>query len=974
MNRLLHTCMRRCIVTLLTAAITVSNGYAQAPALEWLRCYGSSYTDEPGGIKATRDGGYILTGSVGSRSNDISVHFGNDGMPDIWVSKINGKGAIEWEVPIGDASIQYASGVVETADGGFVIGGSTYNVNDCGSYKSGSNFIVAKIGSNGQRLWEKEYGGSGNEFLSDLDYCSDGGFLLTGHSTSSDGDLTKNNGVEDIWVVKTDANGNIVWQKSFGGSRTDQGVSAAIAPGGGYYVLGAAESTDIDFGLNNGQSDFLLLHLSETGELLWKKTYGGSFHDIPWAVCAAPDGGAVMVGNTPSTDGDITGNVSGNKGVDIWVVKVDGSGKLVWQKSFGGTRDELAFGMETTRDGGYLICGRIESGGSEPLCTNGDRDIWVIRINGSGEMLWQKALGGEGHDFGNDILENRDGSILVAGTVCKSTVPNYHTPLAREGCFDILLVKLAAPGAALLLPSVEIGPDLVCSSSPVLLSATAVNVGSHPRYEWKRNGEIVGSEATFLGNGFKAGEQVSCTVTPGGICDKGSAAVTASITIKTKPDLPLPVVSIDGPDLLCRCEPGLFRAIVENVPPDPRYLWMVNEKVAAIGTAEFRFAEAENLDQVQFGLLDGSGCIPGGAVGSYGIVVNLMEQSAVAQIEGPAGAVCEGERVAFRAVISGAADTGSSRWMVNGVQAASGTVLYETDSLRDGDRVSFSLSANTECGGGGDIFSNEIAVAVRPAGGRLLISANSNSVCRGAEMVFRAQGENGGSVDGVQWLVNGVAVDGATGSEWRTAGLSDGDTVSCEWADGDFCSGAGSGSEGIIVRIYEPPLLTLYPADTVVSRGSSLQLRAQVLGEVGVLAWEPANKLLDPQSLNPVSVILEKDIVFTLRVEDVNGCGAMATARITVMGEVFFPNAFSPNGDGKNDLFRGIFPGTPQHYDLRIYNRWGQEVFATNDISKGWDGNLGGKPQGSQTYVWQCTYSQRGEPARKMQGSVVLVR
>ncbi|WP_332733875.1 gliding motility-associated C-terminal domain-containing protein [Flavihumibacter sp.] len=965
--------MRVGMVSMLILAITVSNGYAQAPAMEWLRCYGSNYDDEPREVKATTDGGYIMTGSVGHSSNDVSAHF-LESSPDIWVVKINAIGAIEWEITLGDQQYQFAASVVETPDGGFVVGGTTYSTSICLLGDNSSNILLVKLSSSGEFLWEKKYGGSGNEFLSELDLLPDGGFLLTGHSTSSDGDLTKNNGAEDFWIVKTDANWNIIWQQSFGGSRTDQAVSAAVAPGGGFFIVGSSESTDFDFGLNYGDSDFLLLHLSENGELRWQKKFGGSNHDFAWAVCATQDGGAIMAGMTNSRDGDLSRPTSAPDDIDIWVVRVDATGNLVWQKSFGGPQDEIAFDMTPAMDGGFLLCGKTGLSNNSAPCTNGDTDIWVIRINGSGEMVWQKALGGEGHDYGSSIVENKDGSIMVAGITCSAGLPNYHSARPTGECLDMLLVKLSPTGGPVPVPSLKISPELVCSGSPVWLSATVINVGSHPRYEWKRNGQVVGSEATYGASDFTAGDQISCTVTPGGICDKGQAVVTASITLKTKPDLPLPVLSIDGPELICPCSPALYRAIVENAGPAPRYQWFVNDMLVAIGGTEYLHREAQNGDRVHYRLLDASGCLPGGFVESAGIVVTVAGQEAVAQIEGQAGAVCEGERVAFRALISGSADTGSSRWLVNGVLAASGTALYETDSLHDGDKVSFMINAHTECGGGGDLFSNEILVMVRPAGGRLLISANSSSVCRGAEMVFRAEAENGGSVAAVQWLVNGVAVAGATGSEWRTAGLSDGDIVSCEWAGGDFCLGAGSGSEGINVRVYEPPLLTLYPTDTILNRGSSLQLRAQVSGEVSVLAWEPADKLLDPQSLNPVSVNLDKDIVFTLRIEDVNGCQAMTTARITVMGELFFPNAFSPNGDGKNDLFRGIFPGTPQHFELRIYNRIGQEVFATNDISKGWDGKLGGRPQGSQTYVWRCTYSQRGEPARKQQGTVLLVR
>ncbi len=182
--------------------------------------------------------------------------------------------------------------------------------------------------------WEKALGGTGYDYATSIVQTSDGGYIVAGYSYSNDGDVTGNHGSADYWVVKLDNTGSISWQKSLGGSGDDEAASIVQTSDGGYIMAGSSNSNDGDVTGNHGSYDCWVVKLDNTGSVSWQKSLGGTGGDLASSVEQTSDGGYIVAGQSYSTDGDVTGN----HGVaDCWVVKLDDTGSISWQKSLGGS-------------------------------------------------------------------------------------------------------------------------------------------------------------------------------------------------------------------------------------------------------------------------------------------------------------------------------------------------------------------------------------------------------------------------------------------------------------------------------------------------------------------------------------------------------------------------------------------------------------------------------------------------------------
>jgi hypothetical protein len=205
--------------------------------------------------------------------------------------------------------------------------------------------------------WEKCLGGTSYDRAHDVRQTSDGGFVVAGYSQSIDGEVSGNNGTGDYWVVKLDASGNIMWQKSLGGSSYEEAFSVDQTTDGGFVIAGYSTSNDSDVTGNHGGTmwgDYWVVRLDMDGNMVWEKCLGGSDDDVANSVQQTSDGGFIVAGYSYSNDGDVTGHHGSS---DDWVVKLDASGNIMWEKSLGGTSAEEALSVEQTSDGGYILAG-----------------------------------------------------------------------------------------------------------------------------------------------------------------------------------------------------------------------------------------------------------------------------------------------------------------------------------------------------------------------------------------------------------------------------------------------------------------------------------------------------------------------------------------------------------------------------------------------------------------------------------------
>ncbi|MGZ4055812.1 MAG: T9SS type A sorting domain-containing protein [Bacteroidia bacterium] len=306
----------------------------------WEKNFSHHLLDGGNSIIQTSDGGFFITGH--SETDLMDCQF--------FVLRLNNLGDTLWTKLYGGLGDDASSAGIECADGGFILAGYTANFG-----AAGIDAYVMKLNASGDSVWAKKYGGPMDDYADAIKQTSDGGFIFTGRTKSAATGY-------DVYLVKTDGTGNVQWQKTYGGNMDDWGYSVNICTDGGFIITGNTAS----FG--SGQQDVYLIRTNSTGDTTWTKTFGGTFYDNAYQVLQTADGGFIAAGETKSF-GDTLG--------DIYVVKTDLNGALVWQKVIGGVNEDLSMGLVACA-GGYALTG------SSYNVANGSADAVLIKIDDNG--------------------------------------------------------------------------------------------------------------------------------------------------------------------------------------------------------------------------------------------------------------------------------------------------------------------------------------------------------------------------------------------------------------------------------------------------------------------------------------------------------------------------------------------------------------------------------------------------------------
>jgi hypothetical protein len=363
--------------------------------LVWQKGYGGSTQ----AVVLDKDGGYVFSGDAGN------------GLPGR-IFKTDANGNKLWEA-LTSAKDQLSS-VIVAPDGGYVAAGRRLLEDPVTHYYIGQDVIVVKLNASGVKVWEKTFGGSANDYGYRVIPATGGGYIVSGSTDSGNGDVTTQRGNGDVWILKVDVNGNKVWQKTYGGSKYESMAAVAPTADGGYVLTATTESTDGDVSRTTTGWDVLVIKVDASGNKIWSKTFGGSGEDDPQGIVATIDGGFVIAGETESNDGDVTGNHSGD--FDFWALKLDKDGQKVWQSTFGGTNRDYAYDITALSDGNFMMTGfTVSNNNGDVTGYQGSWDYWVVKVSSSGKKMWQRAFGGPGQDQGSAIMGTTDGAVIVAG-------------------------------------------------------------------------------------------------------------------------------------------------------------------------------------------------------------------------------------------------------------------------------------------------------------------------------------------------------------------------------------------------------------------------------------------------------------------------------------------------------------------------------------------------------------------------------
>lgn len=359
-------------------------------------------------------------------------------------------GETDWTKNFGGSGEDTAQAVINTTDGGYaILGFSNSTDGDIIDKATAVNdYWLLKLDAEGNLEWNKTYGGSKDDRGQSLVQTSDGGYALTGYAMSDDGDGSNNEGFHDNWIVKVDAFGTIEWEKSFGFSGHDHSYDILQTEDDGLFFTGFLDITSARADGNTEKGNSLTRHgvgefwgskIDANGNLQWRGYYGGTNNDRSHAVVRSDDGGFVMSGFTESSDFDIN-NSRGS--YDFWVVKIDNTGNLVWQHTFGGTGIERAQDIAKTNDGGFVIAGNTFSNDVDISKNNGESDIWLVKIDALGNLVWESTFGGSQFDDARSVSASKDGGFIISGN--SKSADKDATANAGEN--DIWLIKTDANG------------------------------------------------------------------------------------------------------------------------------------------------------------------------------------------------------------------------------------------------------------------------------------------------------------------------------------------------------------------------------------------------------------------------------------------------------------------------------------------------------------------------------------------------
>lgn len=409
--------------------------------IEWQHTFGGSKRDEGWEIIQINNG-YILAGFSSSNDGDVSGNHGSEENADFWIAEITDNMQINWQKSFGGSSHEYLRSFIQTSDGGYLACGYSFsNDGDVSNHHgslSNSDGWVCKINRTGELMWERSYGGSDYDIINDVVEIHNEGYVFVGQSQSSDFDLTGNKGRDDVWLFKTNYQGEILWQKNYGGIRIDKANAIISTNDGGFIIAGETTSSSGDITSLHGEypySDSWILKLSETGTIEWEKTFGGTKSEVAYSIIQTSDGGYIFASTARSYDGDLTifyGDA------DLWITKINRTGDIEWQKTFGGSSWDSARKLVETTSGEYIVVGSTKSK-DEDLSGKSDVssyfDIWVLSLSESGTLNWTETIDYNDNDYAFSFNLTNDGGIIICGYTCSPSVLATDT-------YDILVTKL----------------------------------------------------------------------------------------------------------------------------------------------------------------------------------------------------------------------------------------------------------------------------------------------------------------------------------------------------------------------------------------------------------------------------------------------------------------------------------------------------------------------------------------------------
>ena len=894
-----------------------------------------------------------------------------------------------WGTYLGDDLNDWSQSIAKDSQGNIFIGGSSDNANNiatAGAYKTVldgfGDAILGKFSSAGQPFWITYYGGENEEVINGLAVDGQDNVVGVGYTFSFTNIATPGsfkttkispNGSSDAFIVKFSNAGNLLWCTYYGGDSVTQSSGVAIDNNDNIYIAawtGAANGiaspgayqTNYGGGYANDADDGCVAKFSPVGAMIWSTYYGGTSFDRFYGIAIDKAQNLYLTGPTASPDHIATAGsyqpVLGGGTGDAFLVKFNLNGVPQWATYYGGSGQDYSSGVCTDQVNNIYIGGLtfsqdgIATAGTQPW-GGGDRDLFIAKFSPAGQRIWGTYAGGNSEEALDAITSDYNNNIYITGYTISNTgiaTPGvYQTTPNPPGYWNTYLMKFDSGAKKQWGTYYGIqGPYGEGEGLAVLTTGDTIyvtgyttntqNIATCDAYQknWVNNLDI------FIG--------------------KFGTAFTPTIGITANNNLSI-----------CAGKPVQFTATVQNVGSNPVFQWYWNG--APVGTDDSlytnnQFAEG---DSVRCTVQKNSACGVN-VYSSNSLIVHVDPGLPVAvSVAGPTTDLCQGDTAKFNAAPVNAGQQPFYQWQVNGINAGGDSPAFVSSSLKNGDIITCTVTRYGSCTVDSIAQSNSVSVRVKNISiPQISISAMPDPVCSGDTVVFTASVVNAVSNMQYQWELNGNPV-GANDSVFTISKLKDGDEIYCNLTASDSgCSVNPILSNQIVETVFSVPHVSI-TGDSIISKGSSASIVATVTGSGNNISWNASPYLSDVNILNPVATP-PSSMNFTLQVTTPDGCVVDKSFYVTVLTKISIPNAFTPNGDGKNDVFRALYGTDISAVTFSIYNRWGQLVFEDQGTHKGWDGTFGGSPQPEGTYVYEFKYKDHDGNNQLLSGAFLLIR
>ena len=585
------------------------------------------------------------------------------------------------------------------------------------------------------------------------------------------------------------------------------------------------------------------------------------------------------------------------------------------------------------------------------LCING-KPMFSVTVAYANSLQWQENKGAGWHNLTDNAIYSGTTTNKLQITTATTVFNGYqYRCIATNPCGNTLSLTATLKVTLPTTPAISISAAFNDSCIGALNTFTAVttNGGPIPVYQWQKNQNNVGSNSpTYHDNTLINGDVITCNLTSSNNCVTQSTAVSNSVFINVKPTL-TPLVTVEVSDNnICTGTPVSFTANTEMAGDIPIFKWMKNNVPVGADYVSYTDNTLNNGDRISCTIKSTYSCPAAPTVTSNNIIMAVMPiVNPDIFITANATSVCRDSSIVFESTVLNGGSSPGYEWQVNNIAVGSNTPQFIDNNIQHGDVITCILTSNATCLSNTTATSNSIPITLFPDP---QIPLDQNPLlCKGGSRLLDA-----GNFSSYLWN------DGSTG---RTLSVSNAGSYMVTVIDQNGCRA----QETTTITDLQPSPSDFLPTDTSICTYNGIKIAATDSYK-GYL-WSDNSKKSTIKITTPG--------LYWLEVTDKNNCTGRDSIVVTAKNcpeQFYIPTAFSPDHDGKNDVFRPRIFGSIIKYNFIIYNRWGQIVFESKEPGIGWDGNYKDTAQGNSTFVWMCIFQLSGRVEEKRSGTVLVIK